>query len=85
MFRKKKNTILYLCFCTLLSGLVVSVELRGIESNMIVNNSVKTKKIGPILWRVRRDKRHKIKDDDQRPIKIIAPTPTAAEDILPKI
>jgi len=44
---------------------------------------VDTKTIGPILWRVRRDRRHNIKEDDQSPIKIIAPIPIVAEDILP--
>lgn len=35
-----------------------------------------------MLCRVRRDKRHSINDDDQSPIRIIAPTPIEA--ILPK-
>lgn len=42
------------------------------------------KTIGPILWRVRKDRKHNMKDEDQSPIKIIAPTPIVAEDILPK-
>jgi len=66
---------------TLISGLGVSTELRGIESSMIVIRIVDTKNIGPILWRVRRDRRHNIKDENQSPIKIIAPIPIAAEDI----
>lgn len=65
-------------------GLDVSVELRGIESNITVIRIVNIKTIGPILWRVRRDRRHKIKDDDQSPIKIIAPIPITAENILPE-
>lgn len=34
---------------TLISGLGVSTELRGIESNIIVIRIVNTKTIGPIL------------------------------------
>lgn len=66
---------------TFISGLGVSTELRGIESNIIVIRIVDTKTIGPILCRVRRDRRHNIKDENQSPIKIIAPIPIAAEDI----
>lgn len=65
----------------MLSGLGISDELRGIDNNIIEIKIVNTKTIGPILWRVRRDSKHKIKDDDQRPIKIIAPKPIAVEDI----
>lgn len=69
---------------TLLSSLGVSVELRGTASNIIVIMMVHIKTIGPILWRVRRDSRHKINDDDQSPTKIKAPIPIAGNDILPK-
>lgn len=68
---------------TLLSGLCISVEPRGIESSITVIKIVDTKTIGPILWRVLRERRHKIKDDDQSPINITAPIPIV-EDILTK-
>lgn len=69
---------------TLSSSLGESVALRGIDINIIVIRIVNIKTIGPILWRVRRDSRHKIKDDNQSPIKIIAPIPIVKEDISPK-
>lgn len=77
---KSKPNISHLIH-TLISSLGVSTELRGIESSMIVIRIVDTKNIGPILWRVRRDRRHNIKVENQSPIKIIAPIPIAAEDI----
>lgn len=68
----------------MLSSFGGSVELRGIVSKIIVIKIVDMKTIGPILCRVLKDRRHKIKDEDQRPIKIIAPIPIATEDIPTK-
>lgn len=75
------DNYIYLYY-TLLSGLGVSDEQCGIDINTTVIKIVNVKTIGPILCRVRRESRHKIKDDDQSPIKIIAPTPIVG--ILPK-